>query len=94
MANQLDTNPIHIDDFSGDLTLRDNVANIIGVTFVAASDGDRAVLTDKRDNIVYVSLNGANDTEQQHLKVNVQGLKLDVSLGTYSANAALLVYFK
>lgn len=93
MANTLNTNPISIDTFGADVTLRANVANVRNVTFTSTA-ADHCVLTDKRGAIVFDSRVSANGSDSQHIGVNVQGLILDVSLGTYAGTAALLVYLK
>ena len=92
MANTLDTNPAFIDTFGADVTITSNRANIKCITF-SSPGADHCVLTDTAGNTVVDSRVAANTTDNQSIETSSQGLIVDVSQGSFTAAAALLVYF-
>jgi hypothetical protein len=96
MANSLNTNPIVIDTFSGDVTITTEPVQIDTISFTSSSAGDIATLDDKNGNLVYYqSTSAANGSESLSFDgLRIQGLTLDVSDGTYAGTARLLIYLK
>lgn len=93
MANTLKTNPVSIDTFGADVTIipANEKANIKCITF-SSPGADHCVLTDRSGNIVYDSRVAAGECDNQTIDTSVHGLILDVSLGSFTAGAALLIY--
>jgi hypothetical protein len=94
MANNVNTNPAYVDTFAADVTIvpANQRANVKKVTF-SSPGGDHCVMTDGAGNIVYDSRVSAGEADQQFIDTGFHGLIVDVSAGSFTAGAALLVYF-
>jgi ribose 5-phosphate isomerase len=91
MANNLNTNPVSIDTFAADVTISELQTNVKCATF-SSPGADHCVMTDLAGNIVYDSRVSAGESDNQMIDTNVKGLVVDVSAGSFTAGAQLLVY--
>ena len=84
MANNLTGSVIYLDTFSADVTLFTGCEVMVkGITFRGANS-DKLVLEDERGHIVADIIMLANTTTVHNIPFKSQGLKVDVSDGTYS----------
>ncbi|MHA2066713.1 MAG: hypothetical protein ACXABY_20265 [Candidatus Thorarchaeota archaeon] len=91
MANNLNTNPVSIDTFAADVTISTQRFNVKCITF-SSPGADHCVLTDRSGNIVYDSRVSAGESDSQMIDTSFDGLIVDVSAGSFTAGAALLIY--
>jgi hypothetical protein len=91
MANNLNTNPVSIDTFAADVTISSSQVNVKCATF-SSPGADHCVMTDSSGNIVYDSRVSAGESDNQMIDTNFKGLVVDVSAGSFTAGAQLLVY--
>ena len=97
MANDLNTNPVFLDTFTGDVTITADPARIIAVEFRSGTAADRLTLEDVNGvNVIDLSIGTANipsiiEFGYPGFPVSKQ-LICDVSDGTYAATARAYIY--